>query len=433
MTEEKALTKRAEMAIDAPAEWGSREEIAALGKRIKTMLPGGDKMSDAQAAAFAQYCKLTDVNPFRGESYGYVDWKGQLVIIDGYKAMTRWARQVCPYVEKYEPLDLTDDQAFGFRCWILRDDRKAELGEWVSLGAPWRDAFEMVAVFADGVVNKDELVIKGGKNAGNPASPPTGWTWEQVARKRALKNALNLSHGAPSPKEMAALSWESENGVKTIPADWDGTEELTTPHERQALAEMRAQERERITAWAQMNAQDQQAKAAANSKVLYGDPSFEGFDDLEPQTVDAATGEILDAPPPVGQAPPANSNARPFNAATVRDKVRQLAGWQNDQRWLDGEPLTDETDGLVANLLWAACKPAQGIASKDEMANRVTLIIRYLLGVDDVAQLYEKEAAAIIHWLANAEGTDLNNYANAEAAIVYAATQAEAGQDPLPM
>jgi len=190
------------------------------------------------------------------------------------------------------------------------------------------------------------------------------------------------------------------------------------------------------------------SRALSNGARWYCPDVFSGVTPYTPEElgaeVDGETGDVIDVTPtPITpkaekeqaaaqreqkqpeRPKPTNGNARPFNAETVRDKVRQLAGWQNDQRWLDGEPLTDETDGLAANLLWTACKPAQGIASKDEMANRVTLILRYLLGVDDVAQLYEKEAAAIIHWLANAEGTDLNNYAITEAAVVYGAAMAE--------
>jgi len=251
---------------DAPAEWGTRGEIAAFGQRIKTMLPGGDKLTDAQAMALGQYSMVMDLNPFRGEVYGFPGRGGQLCIVDSYKALVRWAKNECPYVDKYEPLPLEDNHAHHFRCWILRDDRKGEIQDWVNMGAPWRDAFEMVAVFSDGNVTKHET----GKQ------PPAGWTWEQVARKRALKNALNLSHGAPSPKELAAMSWDV-NGVTTIPEDWD-TSTAMSRQEVERLAELRAQDRDHKSAWDQLTGEEQQAQFEQNVTAMRGPADFEGFD-----------------------------------------------------------------------------------------------------------------------------------------------------------
>jgi len=221
-------------------EWGTREDIAALSRRIQSMLPGGDRMKAAQAMALAQYAIALDANPFRGEIYGFVS-RGQFVLVDGYKVLVRWAKRQCPYSERYEPLDEDElpKDAIGFRCWILRDDARATLRDLVQAGADFGEAYEITATSAVGIVTKADRTDRSGK----PIDPPKGWTWQQVARKRALKNALNLSHGAPSPKEIARESWRVGE-TETIPEDWTDCAPGMLPIERERLAKLNAQYRE---------------------------------------------------------------------------------------------------------------------------------------------------------------------------------------------
>ena len=214
MSEEKAL---AEKKVDAPVEWGTRGEIGALADRLATMLPNANEMSRSEIMMAAQYCRMMDLNPFRGEVYFYKN-RGKVVVVDGYKSLVRWAQKKNAYSDRYDPLPLADDQVAHIRCWILRDDREQTLRDYVGMGASFKEAYAMAATFGDGSVSKSETVSR---KTGEPIDPPVGWTWEQVARKRALKNALNLSHGAPSPREMAEMSWQTTNGVQTLPEDWD--------------------------------------------------------------------------------------------------------------------------------------------------------------------------------------------------------------------
>lgn len=196
MTEQTAITTT-EQVDHAPAEYGERQTIITFGKRIKAMLPGGQDLTDAQAMALAQYAIALDANPYRGEVYGYADDRGKMHLVDGYKLLVRWARQQCPYVESYKPsIDSTNDGDIAYHCHILRDDARPFLREMLDAGADFDRAFEIAAVSAVGVVYAREINSK--------RQPPHGWTWDQVARKRALKNTLNLSHGAPSPSEIAA-------------------------------------------------------------------------------------------------------------------------------------------------------------------------------------------------------------------------------------
>lgn len=216
MTEQTAIATTDEQIDHSPAEYGDRQTIATFAKRIKAMLPGGKNLTETQAMALAQYAIALDANPFRGEVYGYADRHG-FHLVDGYKQLVRWARQKCAYVESYKELDNLAEGSIGFRCYILRDDARATLRDLVDLGASFQEAFDIAATSAVGVVTKKDRTTKAGKES----PPPTGWNWEQVARKRALKNTLNLSHGAPSPSEIAAL--------RTQPPGTDDWTEIAEP------------------------------------------------------------------------------------------------------------------------------------------------------------------------------------------------------------
>ena len=71
---------------DANIVYGDREEISALAKRIKTMLPGGEKLSEPDALALAQFSTITRLNPFAGECW-LIPGKGPMVGIKGARRM----------------------------------------------------------------------------------------------------------------------------------------------------------------------------------------------------------------------------------------------------------------------------------------------------------------------------------------------------------
>jgi len=234
------MTETTQVAVqekaDAPAEWGNREDITALANRLKAMLPGS--LSAPEALLLAQYSAAMDANPFRGDIYAYQS-RGKLVLTEGYKLLIRWARRQCNFSNRYDRLNggELEKGAIGFRCHILRDDAKDTLKMLVEAGAPWNEAFDIVASSAVGIVTKSDMTNKQGKHI----PPPKGWTWNQVARKRALKNALNLAYGAPSPREIAAETWRIED-ILTTPSDWEGTAGMTTA-EAEANAKYSARRR----------------------------------------------------------------------------------------------------------------------------------------------------------------------------------------------
>jgi hypothetical protein len=239
-TPETAITV-AELPDLTLAEYGSRDDVAALARRIRSMLPGGDQLSLAQAMAAAQYAILLDANIYRGEIYAWVDKRGHLVLDDGYKLLVRWAKGRCNYHDTYAPLDDLPEGDIGFTCHILRDDARPFLQQLLDAGADFHTAFDIAAHTAVGIVRRSEMWSS---KYDKPIDPPVGWTWEQVARKRALKNALNLSHGAPSPREIAAANW-LVGDTATIPSDWAECTPEMLPIERERLAALTAHHRQR--------------------------------------------------------------------------------------------------------------------------------------------------------------------------------------------
>jgi hypothetical protein len=218
---------------------GEKEQLQAIGHQVKTLLPGGSELTDNQAISVGNYAELTGANPFRGEIYGYQDKKGNLVLVDGYKLLIRWAKKISDYDETYSErlpsgVEGINDGDIGYRITLLRHDKKSVIKEYVNLGATFREAYDLVANTAVGIVKVSET-----RNA-----PPKGWSWDGVARKRALKNVLNLAYAMPSIEELRQLNWEV-NDTQTIPEDWTEPEIYNTTEEAERHAELAAQERQR--------------------------------------------------------------------------------------------------------------------------------------------------------------------------------------------
>ena len=277
-TEERVLTKRDEV---LPLYMGEAKGILALADRLMRTHPSVKEynMNQEECLAMAQYFTVNDANPWRGDIYVYRDKRGKIVYVDSYKILARWAKDDCPYDHKFEALEPNGDERHRIRCWILRDDRKQAMREYVDLGAPWNEAYELVAVYADGVVRTAETE---GRN-----KPPTGWTWEQRARTRAYKAAMRLSHGAPTPRQLYESAM-TVNGTRTLKEDWENDAEELTPHEIERLAELKAQTREYVGAWEQLTGDEQQAKLKENTDLLRGEEGFEGFGD-EPSHAERLT------------------------------------------------------------------------------------------------------------------------------------------------
>lgn len=246
--------------------WGNRAELREIATRIRRFVPGADKLSDAQCLSFAQYARITDANPVRGEIYAWDskgDGTGDLIMCDGYKLLTRWANKQAPFSQWYEDVP-TDGGDIGKKCFILRTDQRPLLQVLIQAGAPWREAVDMIATTAVGIVKKSDMWSKKYKSA---ISPPKGWTWAQVAEKRALKNALNRSHGMPSPGEIARESW-MVGDTATIASDWEECTPEMSPEERARLAAMHARARQQ-----EPDPRTPEQVLTQNGAILHGTPA----------------------------------------------------------------------------------------------------------------------------------------------------------------
>jgi hypothetical protein len=314
----RSLTTQTDAALIA---WGDRETVIATGIRIKTMLPGGEDLSVPQALAAGQYAVATGLNPFRGEFYAMVDRKGDLKLIDGYKALTRWAESECPFDVQYRPQPTGPGEAHNIKCIIMRHDRREQLNYYLEKGADFQTAFDLVTTSAVGVVMEDETKWQDG----NAKKPPTGWTWKQRAEIRALKNALNRSHGMPTVAELARKSWEVA-GILTKPEDWDGADDLKTPEERERYAEMSARNRETQEQWDVMTPEEQAARARDNSRLLYGEDIDDPYGDVIDAVVEESEPHPVEEkkepePPPAEEPPPEEEPVEEKPAMTLGEAL----------------------------------------------------------------------------------------------------------------
>lgn len=243
MNEEKALVKKGSV----PEEWqlAVPEDLEAMAKRVKMLMPGGHKLSDEQALAAVQHALASGLNPITDAWY-WPGKDGQLAIGDKYTMMISWAKSKSEYTTKYQRLTLKEKEEHGLDSkdiavwvWLLRDDRAHLIKEYTEMGASFKDAYDLVATRAVGVVTVKDRLTKVGK----PKDPPVGWTWPQRAEVRALKSVIRKAYGKPSPPELRALSWQVD-GVDTVPGDWEEIPDERTPYERQLEARASAKERE---------------------------------------------------------------------------------------------------------------------------------------------------------------------------------------------
>ena len=124
-----------------------------------------------------------------------------------------------------------------------------------------------------------------------------------------------------------------------------------------------------------------------------------------------------------------NGHNRPLDGPTVRATIRKKAGWQDDTRNIDGEPITEKQVKTVGSLMADALKiEGMNQALLDKARHDV---LDYLVGVRETVKLMKAEASAIISWLKDEDGWELNEYARAEAQAVLRALATEAGQQEM--
>jgi hypothetical protein len=254
----------------APVEWGNREEVATIARRLRAMLPNGAKLTESQLFAAAQYAQLTGLNPF---SRGFYTMPGG-GIVDHYGTLVNWAQSKDSYSDKYFRLTLDEKEAEGippdadaWKCYILKDSRQAILLQYLQAGLPLVEALELAASRGVGFVTQADKTGKDGRSI----APPKNWTWDKVAQKRALRAALSLSHGTPTAQELATLSWRVGD-VETTPADWQDQPGHVADNRElsERYAALQALERERLAAGADLTPVERRERLADNVGLMRG-------------------------------------------------------------------------------------------------------------------------------------------------------------------
>ncbi len=116
-----------------------------------------------------------------------------------------------------------------------------------------------------------------------------------------------------------------------------------------------------------------------------------------------------------GKATNGDTLTRPLTAEKLQKGMRTKAKWQDGQRFVGGELVTENQTGAVAGLLEdALVSRSRGNRTRDRHD-----ILEYLYGVRTTSQLTNLEASLIISWLKDdGEGWDINEWAIIEAGRV---------------
>lgn len=241
-----AVEKASSLTADDP-------ELRVLAARIKALLPNGDKLSDTEALAGAQYAKATGLNPFAGEFYivpgiGVVPgYKGELVkqAQSGLRPRYQYRR---PTEEEMAWHDIQPgDKAVICVATELNDEALArqegrEPRVWIGVGIVrehemWK-SYEWVQA-PSGRSYKRPLPREKWTER---LDPPNGRSWGWVAQNRAMKDAARHM-GLPLPPTPEEILLEARAaGVQIdVPPNAQLTSEQAEAAVRTALAEHRRQ------------------------------------------------------------------------------------------------------------------------------------------------------------------------------------------------
>uniref|UniRef100_A0A6M3J648 Uncharacterized protein n=1 Tax=viral metagenome TaxID=1070528 RepID=A0A6M3J648_9ZZZZ len=414
---------------------------ADIMRKIKSFSPwANDKnypMTDAEFSLSIRRAVAMGVDPFNPHEIQIWKDKHGVHFQHAYTLMVEWVRGI--HGQHTEPqfreLSNEEKEAAGIdkndhaaECRFLMLSDIPSLKTLMDVGYSPVEARRMVEVTGTGTASASEW--------NSAYFAPNGRSKMWKVEKRALVDAYRKRFGSPGANDIRALRRERGQHVITA-ADWatalENNSKVVGPEHQMAVertAMLEAQHREHQEQWNVMSHEEQQTKAAENDRLLNGDPEFEGFGDDDPVSV--KTVQEWTQPKPTVTPPVKTNGSRPLTAVRVREVVRTKAGWSGTAR-PDGEPITEKQVGAVSMVMSEAVKPSNGVLSSNELDQRRHAVLSYLLDVDSTKSLTKKEASAIIDWLTDDEGLDLNEYARSEAATVYAAWQEANGQGVLPL
>jgi hypothetical protein len=271
----------------SPIEVVTKEQFVQAERRIRAIVPGGEKMQLHNIATIAQESILYRIVPGRDMHY-WEDWRGQLQKTPDYKYLLRMATYQEQMLSGSDSATIEDryrlltadgkekhgipEQCIAVECTLSspreRREFNNEVKQWVDTGFEPKDALEIaketygsVGTTAVGVVDPTEKDKKG-----NPVTPPTGWSYQQWAEKLALKNAINRRYGAPTADEMSAMAYQMAR--RAMPEHWKA-EYADQPIDIQArLADLEAAAQEAKTGGEQMNGEQHRDRLRQNVDLL---------------------------------------------------------------------------------------------------------------------------------------------------------------------
>lgn len=268
-------------------------EMRQFAKTLRLLLPGGEKMTDAEALAGAQYAKTTGLNPFTGDFYvvpgvgvvpGYQGELKRRTIDKRYRPLTEieieW-NDVLPgdkavICEGVDPAEAARARAEGRAPQVTEGFgvvRKAE--QWVSY--EWRSASSGKRYKAS--IPEEQWTKR--------ADPPVGRSWGWVAQNRALKDCMRHMGLEVEPDADEILALAQAQGVEV---DIPETARLSAMQASQAVAQAVALA-QRAAEYAAMTAEQIIERAAPN--VL----AMRGPDTDDPLGIDTAAPVVALAPP----------------------------------------------------------------------------------------------------------------------------------------
>lgn len=210
--------------------YGDHTEIASLAKRIKIMVPGGNKLNDAEAQALAQVSLVTKCNPFIGEIW-YIPGRGPMIGIKGARRHGNERIEEAGGKEAYWFPDLqpcpaeeagardVSDVAAAYRCTIT---------DSISTGNFQKSFVEIInslrsAGSTDPIGEAREILGKKPQWIGygySTISETSRMNKQALARKRAEADALKQKFDIPFGAEVAV----GDTAIESEASDWIDTD-----------------------------------------------------------------------------------------------------------------------------------------------------------------------------------------------------------------
>ncbi len=229
-------------------------ELRALAARIKALLPNGDKLSDTEALAGAQYAKATGLNPFAGEFYivpgvGVVPgYKGELVkqAQQGLRPRYQYRR---PTEEEIAWHDIQPgDKAVICVATELNDEALArqegrEPRVWVGIGIVREHEMWKSFEWAQAPSGRSYKRPLPREKWTERLEPPNGRSWGWVAQNRAMKDAARHM-GIPLPPTPEEVLLEAR--AAGVQIEVPPGAQLTTEQAEAAVATALAEHRRRL-------------------------------------------------------------------------------------------------------------------------------------------------------------------------------------------